>query len=69
MIKKIYSNICETDNTLVICDEHHHAAVKAAWGESADGAFSKAKYVLILTGTPIRSDGERPVWFQYSGVK
>ena len=65
--KDLFQTICETDNTLVICDEHHHAAVKAAWGESADSAFSKAKYVLILTGTPIRSDGERPVWFQYSG--
>ena len=48
---------------MVICDEHHHAAVKAAWGMSADGAFKNAKYVLILTGTPIRSDSEEPVWF------
>ena len=65
--KDLFQTICETDDTLIICDEHHHAAVKAAWGESADSAFKKAKYVLILTGTPIRSDGETPVWFEYSG--
>ena len=51
--------VCRTDRTLVICDEHHHAAVEAAWGSGANGAFSAAAYVLILTGTPIRSDRKR----------
>jgi len=60
--------ICRNSKTLVICDEHHHAAVKAAWGDSADGAFVDAKYVLILTGTPIRSDGEQSVWLAYDSV-
>ena len=50
-----FQKICNEKRTMVICDEHHHAAVKAAWGMSADGAFKNAKYVLILTGTPIRS--------------
>jgi superfamily II DNA or RNA helicase len=62
-----FQHICNNKKTLVICDEHHHAAVKAAWGVGADGAFKKAKYVLILTGTPIRSDSEEPVWFTYKG--
>jgi len=57
--------VCSHHRTLVICDEHHHAAVEAAWGSSADTAFSEAKYVLILTGTPIRSDGEESVWLAY----
>jgi hypothetical protein len=47
---------------LVICDEHHHAAIKAAWGTSADSAFKDAAFSLILTGTPVRSDGGRSVW-------
>ena len=57
--------VCEQNRTLVICDEHHHAAVQAAWGSGADDAFATAKFVLILTGTPIRSDGEHSVWLAY----
>lgn len=51
--------------TLVICDEHHHAAVNAVWGEGAESAFKDVTFSIILTGTPIRSDGEEPVWFAY----
>lgn len=57
--------VCTASNTLVICDEHHHAAVEAAWGRGADGAFANAKFALILTGTPIRSDGQESVWVAY----
>jgi superfamily II DNA or RNA helicase len=57
--------VCESQRTLVICDEHHHAAVEAAWGESADSAFHLARFVLVLTGTPIRSDGSQSVWLAY----
>ena len=57
--------VCRTSKTLVICDEHHHAAVEAAWGSKADSAFVDAKYALVLTGTPVRSDGQEPIWFAY----
>lgn len=57
--------LCRSSRTLVICDEHHHAAVEAAWGDSADGAFATAAFVLVLTGTPIRSDGAETVWLAY----
>lgn len=57
--------VCQSSKTLVICDEHHHAAVEAAWGDGADSAFASARYVVVLTGTPIRSDGERSVWLAY----
>jgi superfamily II DNA or RNA helicase len=60
-----FADLCEHSNVLVICDEHHHAAVEAAWGTGADAAFSKARHGLILTGTPVRSDGEDTVWFAY----
>jgi superfamily II DNA or RNA helicase len=60
-----FQAICNSSRTLVICDEHHHAAVEAAWGSGADSAFSNAAFVLVLTGTPIRSDGERTVWLSY----
>ena len=55
--------ICKQQRTFVICDEHHHAAVEAAWGESANSAFKNAKYCLILTGTPFRTDGKDCTWF------
>lgn len=60
-----FQYICQNYRTLVICDEHHHAAVEAAWGSGAGSAFAEARFVLILTGTPIRSDGRETVWFLY----
>jgi superfamily II DNA or RNA helicase len=60
-----FQQVCRNSETLIICDEHHHAAVEAAWGEKADSAFTEAKYVLVLTGTPIRSDGQETIWFGY----
>jgi len=60
--------ICRSSKTLVICDEHHHAAVEAAWGDGADGAFKQAKFVLVLTGTPIRSDGMHSVWLAHDNA-
>ena len=60
-----FQKVCEKSKTIVICDEHHHAAVEAAWGSGANGAFQEAKYVLILTGTPMRSDGNETVWLAF----
>lgn len=57
--------ICNNYRTLVICDEHHHAAVEAAWGKQAGSAFENALYTLILTGTPVRSDGQDTIWLAY----
>ncbi len=64
-LRDAFQAVCKSHNTLVICDEHHHAAVRAAWGESADDAFKDARYVLVLTGTPIRSDNEQSIWLAY----
>lgn len=54
--------VCRANRVLLICDEHHHAAVEAAWGDSTESAFADAKFVLVLTGTPIRSDGADSIW-------
>lgn len=64
-LQDAFQQVCQMGKTLVICDEHHHAAVKAAWGEKAGDAFADAKYVLVLTGTPIRSDGQETVWLAF----
>ena len=60
-----FQSICNGKRALVICDEHHHAAIEAAWGTGAFGAFSNANFVLVLTGTPIRSDGKESAWLAY----
>lgn len=64
-LKDAFQAVCNVSRVLVICDEHHHAAVSAAWGKSADSAFTAAKYVVVLTGTPIRSDDKASVWLAY----
>jgi superfamily II DNA or RNA helicase len=60
--------VCRSARVLVICDEHHHAAVEAAWGAGTDSAFADARFSLILTGTPIRTDGAQSVWLAYDDV-
>jgi superfamily II DNA or RNA helicase len=57
--------VCRSTRVLVICDEHHHAAVEAAWGAGTDSALAEARFALILTGTPIRTDGAQSVWLAY----
>lgn len=64
-LQDAFQAVCRQSNTLIICDEHHHAAVEAAWGSKANDAFHDAKFVLVLTGTPIRSDGKETVWFAF----
>lgn len=66
-LSDMFHTTCSKQDVLVICDEHHHAAVEAAWGNSANSAFANAKYVLILTGTPIRSDGKNSIWLNKKG--
>jgi superfamily II DNA or RNA helicase len=63
-----FQAICRSHRTLLICDEHHHAAVEAAWGKGTNSAFTDAAFALILTGTPIRTDGARSVWLAYDDV-
>ncbi|MFN3724756.1 MAG: DEAD/DEAH box helicase [Allosphingosinicella sp.] len=67
-LEDAFQALCESARVLVICDEHHHAAVAAAWGETADSAFANAAYVLVLTGTPVRSDGAKAIWLPYNDL-
>ncbi|MBT4886598.1 MAG: DEAD/DEAH box helicase family protein [Planctomycetaceae bacterium] len=64
-LQDVFQLICQAYKTLVICDEHHHAAVEAAWGASADSSFAAARFSIVLSGTPVRSDGEEAVWLAY----
>lgn len=64
-LQDAFQAVCQQHKTLIICDEHHHAAVEAAWGDDANDAFHDSKFVLILSGTPIRSDGRETVWLAF----
>lgn len=63
-----YSNA----RTLLILDEAHHIGIDAAgkpttWAKSILEAFGDVQYVLVLTGTPGRSDGSKIPFVTYVG--
>jgi superfamily II DNA or RNA helicase len=51
--------------TLLIADEPHHLGDEAAWGRSARRAFDDARFRLLLSGTPFRSDSTPIPWVRY----
>lgn len=51
--------------TLLIADEPHHMGDEAAWGLRARRAFDGARFRLLLSGTPFRSDNSAIPWVAY----
>jgi superfamily II DNA or RNA helicase len=51
--------------TLLIADEPHHMGDQAAWGLQARKAFDAARFRLLLSGTPFRSDNSAIPWVTY----
>ncbi|HTR73703.1 MAG TPA: DEAD/DEAH box helicase family protein [Solirubrobacterales bacterium] len=51
--------------TLLIADEPHHMGDQAAWGLRARRAFDGARFRLLLSGTPFRSDNSAIPWIAY----
>jgi superfamily II DNA or RNA helicase len=51
--------------TLLIADEPHHMGDQAAWGLQARRAFDSARFRLLLSGTPFRSDNSAIPWVTY----
>lgn len=54
----IYNNICN-ENTLLILDEVHHTGMENSWGKSIEAIGNKCGFILMLTGTPTRSDNSK----------
>jgi superfamily II DNA or RNA helicase len=56
--------------TLVILDEPHHLSKsdESGWGENAKTAFEFARYRLLLTGTPWRSDRTAIPFVDYDDI-
>ena len=53
--------------TLLIADEPHHMGDLAAWGVRTRKAFDGARFRLLLSGTPFRSDNSAIPWVTYDG--
>ena len=51
--------------TLLIADEPHHMGDLAAWGLRTRKAFDGARFRLLLSGTPFRSDNSAIPWVSY----
>ena len=62
---KVHRRRCEEVPTLLLADEPHHMGDQAAWGRSAQEAFEGARFRLLLSGTPFRSDNTPIPWITY----
>lgn len=62
----LYQYQCRNDRTLVILDEVHHLGDNLTWSEKAKIAFGAAVRILMLSGTPFRSDNNPIPWVTYN---
>ena len=61
----VHRRRCAERPTLLIADEPHHMGEDATWGRSTVDAFARAKFRLLLSGTPFRSDNSAIPWVNY----
>jgi superfamily II DNA or RNA helicase len=61
----VHRRRCGERPTLVIADEPHHMGEHAAWGRRTLEAFGAARFRLLLSGTPFRSDNTPIPWVAY----
>src|SRR4051812_38425201 len=61
----IHRRRCAESPTLLIADEPHHMGEEASWGRSTLEAFAAARFRLLLSGTPFRSDNTPIPWVGY----
>src|SRR4051794_11072914 len=62
---EVHRRRCGEAPTLLIADEPHHMGDQAAWGQSTVRAFAGARFRLLLSGTPFRSDNTPIPWVAY----
>ena len=58
----VHRRRCAELPTLLIADEPHHMGELASWGRSTQAAFERARFRLLLSGTPFRSDNSPIPW-------
>ena len=62
---EVHRRRCAERPTLLIADEPHHMGEDASWGQSTVNAFRDARFRLLLSGTPFRSDNSPIPWVTY----
>jgi superfamily II DNA or RNA helicase len=62
---QVHARRCGQVPTLLIADEPHHMGEQAAWGRSTVDAFGSARFRLLLSGTPFRTDDSPIPWVSY----
>jgi superfamily II DNA or RNA helicase len=62
---RLHRRRCAEASTLLLADEPHHMGEQAAWGRSTLAAFESARFRLLLSGTPFRSDNTPIPWVEY----
>jgi superfamily II DNA or RNA helicase len=62
---QVHARRCAHVPTLLIADEPHHMGEQAAWGRSTVDAFAGARFRLLLSGTPFRTDDSPIPWVSY----
>lgn len=60
-----FRKLCFDTRVLIILDEVHHLANEAKWGEAVKHAFEYAVFVMSLSGTPFRHDGNQIPFQEY----
>ena len=58
MNELVMEKVCQKKKRLLIVDEFHHAERDAPWGLAVDEIAKRSNKILMLTGTPWRSEGE-----------
>ncbi len=56
---------CNRYRTLVIFDEIHHASTVNSWGGASETAFGLARFRILNSGTPYRSDKQQIPFARY----
>ena len=62
---EVHRRRCAERPTLLIADEPHHMGEDATWGRTTIEAFARARFRLLLSGTPFRSDNSPIPWVDY----
>ena len=61
----VHRRRCAELPTLLIADEPHHMGDEATWGRATVAAFAAARFRLLLSGTPFRTDDSAIPWVSY----
>jgi superfamily II DNA or RNA helicase len=68
LVEKVFRKCCGHNDTMVILDEVHHCGDEASWGGIVKRSFDGASRLLLLSGTPFRTDGTPIPFVQYDGL-